>query len=106
MKARASVPDGALTPADLATPATYGTVLMAVDLVLDAFAKLDARVAAVEARPFSGVKYCGTFTPGRYVEGSLVTRGGSLWCATKDTDDVPGEGATAWVLIVKRGNAV
>jgi len=99
----APVPE--MTPHDLAKPATYGTVMLAVDLVLDAFAKLDARVAAVEARP--AVKYLGVHEAGRsYATGSLCTRSGSLWCATTDTSDTPGDGATAWVLIVKKGHAI
>ena len=110
MKATASVPE--MTARDRATPATVGMVTMAVDAVLSVFAMLrvgarllalEARLDEIEARPV--VKYCGTFTPGRYIENSLVTRAGSLWCATTDTDDVPGEGRTDWLRVVKRGTA-
>jgi hypothetical protein len=97
------VPDGALTPADLAKPATYGTVMMAVDLVPDVFAKLDARVAAVEAQSLP--HYEGIHEPGKtYPAGSLTTRQGGLWLAVEPTDRTPGAGAgSAWKLIVKSG---
>ncbi|MBP1779787.1 MAG: hypothetical protein H6Q86_5798 [candidate division NC10 bacterium] len=39
------------------------------------------------------------------LDGSLVTRQGSLWCATSDTDAVPGDGP-GWQLCVKRGTAI
>ena len=106
MKAIASGPEGALTPADLAKPATYGTVMMAVDLVLDAFAKLDARLVAVEAASLP--HYEGVHSEGRrYPAGSLTTRQGGLWLAVEPTDRTPGAGAgSGWKLIVKSGGAI
>ncbi len=53
-----------------------------------------------------GRQVCGVARPGRrYAVGSLTTRQGGLWLATADTDEVPGEGRTAWTMIVKRGTA-
>jgi hypothetical protein len=52
------------------------------------------------------IKFCGVLEHGTlYDEGSMVTRGGSVWYATKSTREAPGEGQTAWTLAVKRGNA-
>jgi hypothetical protein len=53
------------------------------------------------------VKYCGVFEHGTlYPEGAMVTRGGSVWYATRETREAPGEGQTSWTLAVKRGGAV
>lgn len=38
-----------------------------------------------------------------YAAGDVVTHQGSMWHATEATSEVPGEGATAWRLCVKRG---
>ena len=58
--------------------------------------------ADLEARPL--LKYAGVHQRGtHYPEGRLVTRAGALWLSTTATDETPGEGATAWRLIVKRG---
>jgi hypothetical protein len=55
----------------------------------------------------SRVKYCGVFEHGTlYSEASMVTRGGSVWYATKDTREAPGDGQTSWTLAVKKGGAV
>jgi hypothetical protein len=52
------------------------------------------------------VKYCGVHTAGTfYPEGSLTTRSGGLWHATTDMQDTPGANGSAWVLVVKRGQA-
>jgi alkylhydroperoxidase family enzyme len=52
------------------------------------------------------VKYHGVHEYGvLYPEGSMVTRGGSVWYATKETREAPGEGQTSWTLAVKRGDA-
>jgi len=40
-----------------------------------------------------------------YPEGSLTTRQGGLWHAMKDTKDTPGGDGSAWLLVVKRGQA-
>lgn len=48
--------------------------------------------------------YEGVYRPERtYEAGSSVTFGGSLWLAQAETNEKPGEGATAWRLAVKRG---
>jgi hypothetical protein len=117
MSATAPEPDtslaGALTPRDLKAPVTFKVLADALDGVLSLFTRLrvaarlaeaERRLGELEARPSTGVKYCGTYQAGhRYAAGALVTRSGSLWCATTDTDDVPGEGRTDWLLCVKRG---
>lgn len=64
---------------------------------------LERRCAALETRP--ALKYVGVFREGqRYTAGSLITRAGSLWLAEDDTDLQPGDGASGWRLIVKRGD--
>ena len=117
MSATAPEPDtslaGALTPRDRSVTVTLGMLAAATDAVLSVFTRLrvaarlsetERRLAALEAKP--SVKYLGVYEAGRsYVEGSLVSRSGSLWCATKNTSDVPGEGRTDWMLCVKRGGA-
>lgn len=48
--------------------------------------------------------YRGVFTSDEeYVEGDMVTFGGSLWHANETTKDKPGEGSRAWTLAAKRG---
>lgn len=48
--------------------------------------------------------YRGVFSEGEeYVEGDMVTFGGSLWHANEATSLKPGEGAKAWTLAAKRG---
>lgn len=60
--------------------------------------QLEERIKALEARALP--KWCGVWVAKGYQEGSLVTRDGSLWLATTDTSDRPGDGG-AWRLIVK-----
>lgn len=68
--------------------------------------RLDALETRAAPSAVPGVKYCGVYQDGQgYPEGSLVTRSGSLWCATTTTADTPGEGKSDWVLVVKRGGA-
>ena len=38
-----------------------------------------------------------------YARGDQVTAHGSMWTAMADTTEVPGDGATSWVLSAKRG---
>lgn len=46
----------------------------------------------------------GVHRPGApYEKGDVVTHGGSLWIAQKDTTAAPGEGSPDWRLAVKRG---
>jgi hypothetical protein len=61
-------------------------------------------VAALKQRPPTP-QYRGIFEDGpMYAAGSLVTKAGSLWLATRDTATVPGSGpSSGWTLIVKNG---
>jgi hypothetical protein len=62
-----------------------------------------ARLKEIAARP--QVAYMGVWKADAvYNEGALVTRGGSLWCATQQTDMQPGADPS-WRLIVKSGQA-
>jgi hypothetical protein len=92
-------------------PITMKWLTKALDTVAIAvgkeLARLQRRVAALESRPAGGgVSYGGVFDLTKaYTAGTLCTRSGSLWCATRDSiGEAPGN-STAWVLIVKRGNA-
>ena len=82
------------------------------DALLDAIDEVEAgaerRVAELEARvrELEGavMQFKGIWREGvGYGVGSVVIKGGSLWFATTSTADTPGEGATAWRLVVKRG---
>lgn len=46
--------------------------------------------------------YKGTWLPGNYERGALVTHGGSCWLAVERCDGKPGI-SSGWRLIVKRG---
>jgi hypothetical protein len=75
------------------------------DVVKAATAPLKVRLAALEARPT--VKYFGVHQPDLlYDEGSLCTKGGSLWIATRHTAGRPGGDDSGWRLVVKEGRAV
>lgn len=75
-------------------------------------AERDARLHGIEVRlrtleeqpPKSvGIEWHGVYEDGRqYETGTLVTRSGSLWLATRRTSGVPGTEA-AWKLCVKNG---
>lgn len=47
--------------------------------------------------------YRGVWVEGRYSKGDLVTWGGSMWHAEKDTEAKPDGGEGDWKLAVKRG---
>jgi hypothetical protein len=64
-------------------------------------ATIEQRVKALEATSLP--KWCGIWTQKDYAAGNLVTRSGSLWVALADTSDRPGDGGSAWRLVVKRG---
>lgn len=65
---------------------------------------LREEVKTIASRP--EVAYCGVHVDGQqYSAGSLVTRQGSLWCATASTTATPGTAASGWQLIVKQGRA-
>lgn len=63
----------------------------------------EARIVALEARPV--FDYCGVWQPAtRYPRGAVVTHAGSAWCALDEViGQRPGEAATGWRLMVKRG---
>ena len=65
---------------------------------------LEARIAELEAKPPTP-EYKGIYEDGLvYPRGTLTTRAGSLWLATRETATTPGSGpASGWQLIVKNG---
>jgi len=76
-------------------------MLEAIDRAL---APVLARIALLEARP--AVKYSGVYQAGVvYSAGSLTTRSGSLWIASRETHNQPGSDDSGWTLVVKRGEA-
>lgn len=51
-----------------------------------------------------GLTYCGVFVSGKeYGTGDVVTYSGSAWHCNGSTSARPGEGHTAWQLMVKHG---
>jgi hypothetical protein len=51
-----------------------------------------------------GLKYLGVYITGKSYElGDIVTYSGSAWHCNEPTDTRPGDGSSAWVLMVKRG---
>lgn len=67
-------------------------------------AELEKQVEQLKARPLQ--KWAGVHVEGTsYSEASLVTKGGSLWVAIKETRTTPGDAGGDWRLIVKRGHA-
>jgi hypothetical protein len=68
-------------------------------------ADLHARVAALESRP--ELTHRGTWRDGaNYRSGSLVTKGGGLWLAERNTVASPGSVDSGWRLVVKSGHAL
>ena len=69
--------------------------------------ELSSRIAELESKIYvietTQLRYRGTWKPGTYNEGSVVTSSGSMWIAKSVTSERPGNGATAWQLTVKRG---
>ena len=80
-----------------------------VDALQDKVLQLATRIKELEARApgAPSVKYAGIYNPHtRYSEGQLVTRSGGLWLAVRDSiSETPGS-STAFLLVVKRGDAV
>jgi hypothetical protein len=68
-----------------------------------AIAPLEKRIAELESRP--QIKYLGVHKPGaEYSEGTMTTRGGSIWYAQRRTRELPGDGNQDWVFLAcKRG---
>jgi hypothetical protein len=65
--------------------------------------RVEKRLAELEQRKLE-LPYFGVYEPGRsYRRGSFVTRRGSMWCATCDTDREPGIDNDDWLQAVKRG---
>jgi hypothetical protein len=71
------------------------------------FTEIDARLAALEARENHSLSLAdswkGVWALGEYKRGEVVSYDGSLWLALALTDERPGDGKTAWRMIVKRG---
>lgn len=72
-------------------------------------AKLKALSARIEQLEAGGVRYAGTWQRAMaYRKGSLVTSGGSLWAALRDTSEGerPGDAPNAWQLAAKAARPV
>jgi hypothetical protein len=65
----------------------------------DRIAKLEQRIAQLEARPV--MRYMGVFREGEeYEPGAFATHDGGVWHANRRTGDRPGT-SNAWTLAVK-----
>jgi hypothetical protein len=77
---------------------------LATDIVKAIRAAVDplkARIAELEQK---FPEHRGTWEPSRtYPKGTIVNHQDSSWMATAITDERPGEGATSWNLLSKRG---
>ena len=72
-----------------------------LSLLLSHVARMEARVAAIEA---SGVKYRGVWQAAEeYRRGDMVTHDGSVFHCNDATRAKPGNGSTCWSLAVKHG---
>jgi hypothetical protein len=71
--------------------------------LVDSIVALRSKIAELEERPT--ISYERTYTTDKlYKPGNLTTHAGSLWHANVATKCVaPGDGNSAWTLIVKRG---
>ena len=104
-------------------------ILEALDPVKATLAAVQERVAVLEVRPLlpgpagkdgapglngkdgapgkdglAGLSYEGVYQEGKaYEPGQLATWGGSAWHCNEPTTSKPGEGASAWTLMIKRG---
>jgi hypothetical protein len=90
-------------------PATWKMLQGLARATLTLSDRVRALEAAVEpANPEARLKglHLGSWEEGRtYPAGTFTTHGGSLWWATAPTSERPGQGKTAWRLVVKRGRA-
>ncbi|MBX5221426.1 transposase [Rhizobium sp. NLR8a] len=71
--------------------------------------KLKALAARVEQLEAGGVRYAGVWQRAiRYGKGSVVTNGGSMWVALRDTaeGEQPGKALDAWQLSAKAARPV
>lgn len=66
------------------------------------FVRGDAVKEFTLAKPTLADHYRGVWKQGPHKAGSIVTWGGSIWLAKRDTEDRP-ESSDAWSLIVKKG---
>jgi hypothetical protein len=74
------------------------------DAIKSAIVPLQERIKALEARPTTGVKYCGIWRGNcEFDEGSLVTHAGGLWVSKSQTNDKPGTSSN-WQLVSKSGD--
>lgn len=89
-------------------PVSLGVMIVTVramaselkSFVSQTLAPLEARLAALEARP--ELKYAGVWKQGEtYAPGSLATHHGSLWHCHEETTTAPP--SSAWQLCAKRG---
>ena len=69
--------------------------------------EFDAKIAFVEGKlsllESRQLQYRGTWKPGTYAEGSIISHSGSMWLARSETTARPGAGPSEWLLTVKRG---
>lgn len=72
-------------------------------------AKLSALSARIEELEAGGVRYAGTWQRAMaYRKGSVVTSGGGMWAALRDTreGEKPGDAPDAWQLAAKAARPV
>ncbi|MGO6787613.1 transposase [Rhizobium ruizarguesonis] len=72
-------------------------------------AKLKALAARIEQLEAGGVRYAGTWQRAMpYRKGSVVTSGGGMWAALRDTSEgeKPGDAPDAWQLAAKAARPV
>jgi len=88
----------------MASPAPIEIIVRHVE-VIEPDADLDARLRRFEEAQAKGLlAYDGTYDPDRtYAAGALVTWGGSLWHANRETSARPDGNPEDWSLAVKRG---
>ena len=68
------------------------------------FEQLEARIAALEQKPF--VKFCGTWQRDTgYEAGAAVVHHSALWICKQATRGEPSKDFTSWQLAIKRGGA-
>lgn len=74
------------------------------DYISRALKPVVERLKALEEGPAATLAdaYRGSWLPGKYARGCLVTHGGSLWLSVEDAEGKPG-GSPSWRLVVKAG---
>ena len=73
--------------------------------IIEPDAELDARLRRFEDAEAKGLlAYDGIYDPDRtYLKGAMVTWGGSIWHANRETSAQPDGNFDDWTLAVKRG---